>query len=273
MSASRTAATAWGQGRGSGGSSEIASIVPSEVATADLATDRAQPLGIVGVQAADLGGDLQRGQRHRQHPSAGAEQPADPVERLDVVAQELPEADDQEVAGDVAAHLAGAGEAVLEHLRPGLAPLVVAAQGGQRHPQVAGRQHAELARSRPDEPPSSATVTTAVSVERKPRGARTGRRAGRGRRRARSPTAGRSSGPQPSLPPEVAVDRADVVARPRAAGGRSPRSSRRCGACRRCSRGRRHEALALAQVALGDARRAARRSGRRTPRRPACSRT
>ena len=46
---------------------------------------------------------------------------------------------------DVAAHLALAGEAVLDHVGPGAAPLVVAAQRGERHPQVAGRQHAELA--------------------------------------------------------------------------------------------------------------------------------
>ena len=42
------------------------------------------------------------------------------------------------------------------------APLVVAAQRGQRLPQVAGRQAAELLAQPPDEPPLSATVTTAV---------------------------------------------------------------------------------------------------------------
>ena len=55
---------------------------------------------------------------------------------------------------DVAAHLAVAGEPVLQHPRPGVAPLVVAAQRGQRHPQVAGRQHAELAA----QPPRRAAV-------------------------------------------------------------------------------------------------------------------
>ena len=73
------------------------------------------------------------------------EQPAHPVERLDVVAEQLPQADDQQVADDVAAHLAVAGEAVLEHPRPGVAPLVVAAERRQRHPQVTRRQDAELA--------------------------------------------------------------------------------------------------------------------------------
>ena len=36
-------------------------------------------------------------------------------------------------------------EPVLQHPRPGHAPLVVAAERGQRHPQVAGREDAELA--------------------------------------------------------------------------------------------------------------------------------
>ena len=93
------------------------------------------------------------------------------------------------------------------------------------------------ARSRPDEPPSSATVTTAV---------RSTRRAGRSAdRRGVQPVAtaearrpGRGRARSPSLPPEVAVDRRHVDTRRRAAAGRSPRSSRRCGACRRCSRSR-----------------------------------
>ena len=63
----------------------------------------------------------------------------------DVVAEQLPQRDDQQVADGVAVHLAVAGEPVLQHAGPGAAPLVVAAQRGQRHPQVAGRQHAELA--------------------------------------------------------------------------------------------------------------------------------
>ena len=102
-------------------------------------------VGVGRVQAPHLGGDVQRRDRHRQHPALGAEQPADPVEAVDVVAEQLPQRDDQQVADRVAVHLALAGEPVLEHPRPGLAPLVVAAQRGQRHPQVAGRQHAELA--------------------------------------------------------------------------------------------------------------------------------
>jgi len=44
----------------------------------------------------------------------------------------------------VAAHVAVTCEAVLEHARPGVAPLVVTAERRQRHPQVARRQHPEL---------------------------------------------------------------------------------------------------------------------------------
>ena len=48
----------------------------------------------------------------------GAEQPADVVERVDVVAEQLPQADDEQVAEVVAVHLALAGEPVLQHLGP-----------------------------------------------------------------------------------------------------------------------------------------------------------
>ena len=39
----------------------------------------------------------------------------------------------------------GAGEPVLQHVAPEPPPLAVVAERGERHPQVAGRQHAELA--------------------------------------------------------------------------------------------------------------------------------
>ena len=54
----------------------------------------------------------------------------------------------------MAAHLALALEPVLQHPRPGVAPLVVAAQRGERHPQVARREYAELAA----QPPRRAAV-------------------------------------------------------------------------------------------------------------------
>ena len=61
------------------------------------------------------------------------------------VSEQLPQADDEEVADHVVPHLALAGEPVLQHPRPGDAPLVAAAERGQRHPQVTGGQHPELA--------------------------------------------------------------------------------------------------------------------------------
>ena len=205
----------------------------------DLAAHRRRPGRLGGVQAADLGGDVHRGDRHRQHPPLGAQQPAHPVEGPHVVAHELPEPDDEEVAQRVALHVALPREAVLEDVGPRAAPVVVAAERGERHPQVTRRQHAELPRSRPEEPPLSATVTTAVSVDgevglaapERAEGREEAVPAARGRRRP-----GRCSRASPSLPPEVAVRARRCRSPARAAARRSPRSSRRCGACRRCSR-------------------------------------
>ena len=92
----------------------------------------------------DGGSDADRLARHRQHPTLGAEQPPDLVQRGDRVAQQLPQPDDQQVAHGVPVELSPAAEPVLRQPAPQLAPLVVAAQCCQRHPQVARRQAAEL---------------------------------------------------------------------------------------------------------------------------------
>lgn len=81
---------------------------------------------------------------HGQHPPVRAEQLADQVEGLDVIAELFPEGDDQEVADGVLVQVALGLEAVLDDPGPGLAPVVVAAQRGQRLAQVAGRQYAQL---------------------------------------------------------------------------------------------------------------------------------
>ena len=73
------------------------------------------------------------------------EQSGHPVESVDGLAEQLPEGDDEQVADRVVVQFAVAVEAMLQDVGPGPAPLVVAAQRGQRHPQVARRQHAELA--------------------------------------------------------------------------------------------------------------------------------
>ena len=96
------------------------------------------------VETADVGGDVERGERHRQHPSRRTEQLAHPVQGGDRVPELLPEPDDQQVADHVPAHLALAGEPVLQHPGPGVAPLVLAAERRERHPQVPRRQDAEL---------------------------------------------------------------------------------------------------------------------------------
>ena len=107
-----------------------------------------------GVEPGDVGLDGERHGGHRQHPALRLEQPGDEVEAGDGVVVQLPEGDDEEVAERVPAQRAVTGEAVLEHVPPGLAPLALAAQRRQRHPQVAGRKHPELV----PEPPGRAAV-------------------------------------------------------------------------------------------------------------------
>lgn len=109
-----------------------------------LAADRRDLVRPVLVMAPDLGLELQGHRRHGQHPAVRAEQLADQVECLDMIAELLPQGDDQQIADRVVMQLALALEAVLDHPGPGLAPVVVAAQRGQRLAQIAGRQHAEL---------------------------------------------------------------------------------------------------------------------------------
>lgn len=82
------------------------------------------------------------------------QEPADQVERLDVIAELFPQGDDQQIADRVFMQVALGLEAVLDDAGPGLAPVVVAAQRGQRLAQIAGRQHAQLVA----QPPAGAAV-------------------------------------------------------------------------------------------------------------------
>lgn len=88
--------------------------------------------------------ELQRHGGHGEHPAVRPEELADQVESLDMVAELLPEGDDQQIADRVLVQIALGLEAVLDHPGPGLAPVVVTAQGGECLAQIAGRQHAEL---------------------------------------------------------------------------------------------------------------------------------
>ena len=109
-----------------------------------LAPDDGDGVGVCGVVADDLGLDLERDAGHRQDPAAGVEQPADEVQAVDGVAEQVPERHDEQVAEGVPRQRPLALEPVLEHVPPGVAPLGVVAQRGERHPQVARRQHREL---------------------------------------------------------------------------------------------------------------------------------
>ena len=96
------------------------------------------------MQVTDVGLDGERDRGHRQHPALRLEQAGDEVEPGDGVLVELPERDDEEVAEGVPSERALAGEAVLEHVAPRVAPLGLAAERRERHPQVPGREHPEL---------------------------------------------------------------------------------------------------------------------------------
>ena len=122
----------------------IEDTMPGDDATRCCPRTLDRLVGRRGIVAADLGDDLERLGRHRQHPSPRAEQPADEVEALDGVAEQLPDRDDHEVAERVTVEVPGAREAVLQHVAPGVAPVAVVAQRGERHAQVARRQDVEL---------------------------------------------------------------------------------------------------------------------------------
>jgi hypothetical protein len=61
-----------------------------------------------------------------------------------VVAEDLPDGGDQQVAHGVVVQWTVAVEAVLQDGGPLPAPLVVGTERGQGHPQITGREHAEL---------------------------------------------------------------------------------------------------------------------------------
>lgn len=92
----------------------------------------------------DQGLQLQRHGGHGQHAPVRAEQLADQVEGLDVVAELLPQGDDQQIADRVFVQVALGLEAVLDDAGPGLAPVVVAAQRGEGLAQVPRGQHAQF---------------------------------------------------------------------------------------------------------------------------------
>ena len=98
--------------------------------------------------------DVQRRRRHRQHTTLSTEQARHPVKALDMAAQQLPQRHDEQVAGSVVVQLSLAREAMLQDSGPGSPPLVVTAERGQCHPQVAWRQHTQL--------PAQATARPAV---------------------------------------------------------------------------------------------------------------
>src|SRR5215467_6493615 len=162
-----------------------------------------------------------------------AEEPGDPVKRLNLVAEQLPERDDQQVPDSVPAELAAAREPVLNYLAPGSPPGVVAAERRERHPQVTRREDAVLAA----QPAARATVVG----DRDDRGQVAGDTAHRGQAGVQTVAAAESHDPAAGRPDRVTHAR-DRDARPerpatgRPAWTRVPRRSPRFGVFRQCNR-------------------------------------
>ena len=105
----------------------------------------ADPVRAAGTpQPGHLGLDVQGLAAHRQHPAPDTEQCPHLVQGGDGVAEGVHEAGEQEVADGVPGERAGAAEPVLHELAPARARRIVGRERGQGHPQVAGRQQAQL---------------------------------------------------------------------------------------------------------------------------------
>ena len=115
-------------------------------------------------QPCDIGFDLQRDRAHRQHPALDAEYPAQFIKRRNGIGENLVEPGHQ--AGcrwdGRPAHRCRRTcvEVIVAHSRPCGLSDAKAASAIRRSP---GGTTSSSLRSRPDEPPSSATVTTAVT--------------------------------------------------------------------------------------------------------------
>ena len=243
QSASRMAARVSSGHPGSGGSRRTPCTRPRVDATRCCPRTMADGLGVCLVVADDLGLDVERDAGHRQDPPAGVEQPADEVEAVDRVAEQVPQGHDEEVAEGVAGERSLALEPVLQHVAPGVAPLGVVAERGERHPQVARRQDRELLAQPPRGP--------AVVGDGDHGGDPVGEQLQRGERRRQAVAAAERDDrrvariPAPgwvvmarSLPSEVAVHEEGVDARRCAVARPAARRWRPTGACRRCSRAR-----------------------------------
>ena len=132
--------------------------MPRAVLHRDLALDsgRVRPRSDLGLQHHGLGGGRAAPDRPRSRRRPGL------VEGGGEVAERLGEPDEHQVAERVAVEVAG-GEAVLERVRPHASSSASATRHRRRSP---GGGTPRSRRSRPDEPPSSATLTTAVTRPR-----------------------------------------------------------------------------------------------------------
>jgi hypothetical protein len=158
-----------------------------------LAHDLASRSGSRGIQATERD-DVERDRRHRQHPAPRVEQPADQVEpgpassprSHSATISRLPRACPRAVRSPEKRCCRTS-----RHWCPHGVSSHSAASAIRRSP---GGRTSNSSRSRPLDPPSSATVTTAVMVGDQA-AARTARRPDRARRRGRRPSAALTRAP------------------------------------------------------------------------------
>ena len=212
-------------------------MTPAVVATCTWPRTTVERLGIVGVETADVGLDVERTSTPsaapaRRHPAADppSREPAtwSPSSSQRLTIRRFPT-----TCPCISPSPAKRCWSTCDQVWPHSSSPHSAASAIRRSP---GGSTPNSPRSRPDEPPLSATVTTAVTSEATWRSAAQRAHADRAHRRARRRMRWLCS--TASLPPEVAVRGAASIALGREPTRRSPRSSRRCGACRRCTRSR-----------------------------------
>ncbi len=114
---------------------------PRSAGDGDLSPDAAD---LAVLQPGDLGLDLKRLRRHRQHAAGDAQQRGGLVQSGHRVTQHLEQPRQQQVAHGVPGERTGPAETVLEHLGPQRAAVLGRGQGGQRLPEITRWQQPQL---------------------------------------------------------------------------------------------------------------------------------
>ena len=171
---------------------------------------------------------LQRDRAHRQHPALDAEDAAQLVERRHRIGQHLVEPGQHQIADRMARQCAAAAEAVLDDRRPQPPVRTVGCQRRQRHSQITRRHHVQFA--------AQPARRAAVVGDGDHRGDVRGEPARRRQRGVEPVPAAEGDDPRAHSRPRSRCSTRTVSRHRPAVGPPAPRPSRRCDACRRCSR-------------------------------------